>query len=116
MKVRLVFTVSKNALPALLIVRESCGKVVLCRKIYGRLNVLSFCPKNANFAVTLRPYDADFCRRTYFFGVGLRDCATIRIGFIFTAKETAALQTFTLLDGNYMFPIKTADLLFFKNG
>lgn len=116
MKVRLELSVSENALPALVNVKDSDGRLILCKKVNRKRNVLCFCVKNGNFSVAVRPFSADFYRQTYYIKARRCGCFSIRLNFVFTERETIALQTFTLFDRNYNFAIENAELLFFGNG
>lgn len=115
MKVRLNFSVSENALPALITVRSFDGRLILYKKIYQRRNLLCFCSKNRNLIITVRPYNADFYEKSYFLKTGCRPCVNISLDFNFTAENSVSPQTFYLFDENYLFPIERA-ILFFTGG
>lgn len=112
MKVRLNFSVSENALPAIIVVRSMCGGLVLYKKVYCKQNYLCFCTKSRNLIITVRPFNADFYEQSYFIKFGRCPVYDIRLNFNFTAQSAAALQTFYLYDKNYLFPVKSAELYF----
>ena len=116
MKVRLDFTVSDRGLPALVIIRNFDGELILYKKIFFRRNRLCFCSKSRNLIITVRPFDAGFYEKSYFIKFGRYSCYDMRLDFRFTAEDAREeLQTFYLYDENYMFPIKSANL-FFRSG
>ena len=116
MKVRLTFTVSKTALPALITVRDFDGRLILYKRIYCARNLLCFCSKSRNLIITVRPYNADFYEKSFFIKFGRRACYNIRLDFNFNVSEVAAPQNFYLFDGNYLFPVQSARLYFSGGG
>lgn len=116
MKVRLNFSVSENALPALLIIRSFDGRLILYKRVYERRNFLCFCSEHRNLIITVRPMSADFYEQSYFIKFGCRPCYNLRLNFNFTAINTGAIQTFYLFDENYLFPIERATLFFSGGG
>ena len=112
MRVRLNFSVSQNALPALIIIRDFDGRLILYKRVYERRNLLYFCTKSRNLIITVRPYYADFYEKSYFLKFGCRPCVNLRLDFDFTAESTERLQTFYQFDENYSFPIERATLSF----
>ncbi|MBQ9485461.1 MAG: hypothetical protein IJU83_01340 [Clostridia bacterium] len=112
MKVRLEFSVSENALPALFIIRSFDGRLILYKRVYRRQNFLCFCTKSRNLIITVRPYNAEFYEKSYFLKFGCRPCVNLRLDFNFTAVSAERLQTFCLFDENYSFPITRAVLSF----
>ena len=112
MKVRLEFTVSANALPALIIIRSFDGRLILYKRIYCRHGVLCFCSKSRNLIFTVRPINADFYEKSYFIKFGRLLCVDLMLDFNFTAQSERVLQTFYLYDGNYLFPVQGASLYF----
>ena len=116
MKVRLEFSVSENALPALIIIRSMGGELILYKRIYSSRNYLCFCSKSRNLIFTVRPLNADFYEKSYFIKLGCCPCYEISLDFLFTADRNTALQTFYLYDETYMFPIKNAELYFLGGG
>lgn len=116
MKVRLNFTVSQNGLPAIIIVREMNGRLILYKTVYQRQNLLCFCSKSRNIIITVRPFNSDFYEKSYFLKFGCRQCVNLSLDFNFTARKTALLQTLYLFDENYLFPIESANLFFTGDG
>ncbi|MEG9430206.1 MAG: hypothetical protein VZQ61_04705 [Christensenellaceae bacterium] len=112
MKVRLDFSVSENALPALLIIRSFDGRLILYKRVYERRNFLCFCTKSRNLIITVRPYNADFYEKSYFLKFGCCPCYNIRLDFNFTVCNPVSPQIFYLVDENYLFPIERAKLFF----
>ena len=112
MRVRLNFTVSENALPALITVRSFDGRLILYEKVYRRQNAVCFCTCAKNLIITVRPFNADFYENSYFLNFGRCFCANIRLNFNFAAQDGESLQTFYLFDENYLFPIEDATLIF----
>lgn len=112
MKVRLIFTVSENALPAEIVIKDFDGRLVLKRSVYGGRNVLCFCSNGKNLIITVRPYNVNFYSQAIFIRAGNRNCIGLRLNFAFTERVPIGLQKFTLFDGNYNFPIKNATLFF----
>lgn len=112
MKVRLEFSVSENALPALIIIRSFDGRLILYKRVYQRRNFLCFCSKSRSLIFTVRPMNADFYEKSYFLKIGCRSCVNLRLDFKFTAENIERLQTFYLFDENYSFPIESAKLFF----
>ena len=116
MRVRLDFTVSHNGLPALLIIRDFSGELILYKRVYFRHNRLCFCSESRNLIITVRPVNADFYELSYFIKLGCCSCYHIRSDFTFTANNERWLQTFSLYDETYMFPVKNARLYFSGGG
>ena len=112
MKVRLQVTVSRNGLPALIIIREFSGRLILYRRVYQRQNSLCFCSDSRNVIITVRPFNADFYEKSYFLKFGCRPCYNINLDFVFTAAIIGTIQRFYLYDENYLFPIESATLFF----
>ncbi len=113
MRVRLEFTVSSAALPALITVRSFGGRLILYGKVRRRRNVLCFCTESRNLIVTVRPFSYDFYEKSYFIKLGRCPCADIRLHFDFAERYSAeTLQTFYLTDLNYGFPVEDAELSF----
>ena len=112
MRVRLHFAVSENALPAEIVIKDFNGRLILKRSVYSGRNRLCFCIKDKNFIITVRPYSVNFYSQAVFIRAGNYNCITLRLNFAFTKRLPKWLQTFTLLDGNYSFPIKNATLFF----
>lgn len=113
MRVRLDFSVSENALPALITVRSFGGRLILYGKVRRRRNVLYFCTESRNLVVTVRPMNGDFDEKSYFIKFGRCPCADIRLHFNFAERYSAeTLQTFYLTDLNYGFPVENAKLSF----
>lgn len=112
MKVRLLFSVSENALPALITVRTFDGRLILYEKVYRRRNAVCFCTCAKNLIITVRPFSDDYYEQSYFIKLGRRPCYDLRLDFSFTAQNGESLQTFYLFDENYLFPIEEANLLF----
>lgn len=116
MKVRLNFTVPDNGLPALIIIRNMSGELVLHKRVYFRRNRLCFCSKSRNLIITVRPFDAGLYEKSYFLKFGNLSCYDLRLDFKFTARSVREeLQTFYLYDENYAFPIESA-FLYFSGG
>ncbi|MBR0188942.1 MAG: hypothetical protein IJQ23_00990 [Clostridia bacterium] len=112
MRVRLDFTVSDTGLPAIIIIRNMSGELILYEKVYCRRNRLCFCSRSRNLIITVRPFDAGLYEQSYFIKFGRRACYNIRLTFNFTVRNVAATQTFYLFDENYSFPIERANLFF----
>ena len=115
MTIRLDFTVSRNGLPAIIIIREMSGRLILYKTVYFRRNRLCFCSESRNVIITVRPFNADYYEKSYFLKLGCLPCYDIRLDFRFTAAVTATVQRFYLFDENYLFPIESATL-FFSDG
>ena len=115
MRVRLNFSVSENALPALITVRSFDGRLILYKKVYRRQNAVCFCTNAKNLVITVRPMSADYYEQSYFIKFGRRPCYDLRLNFDFTAQNGESLQTFYLFDENYLFPIEDATLFFRRN-
>ena len=116
MRVRLDFTVSGKGLPALIIIRDFYGGLILYEKVYQRRNRLCFRSKSRNLIITVRPFDADLYEKSYFLKFGCRPCYGVRLDFKFTETGGGEKQTFYLYDENYDFPIPQAVLEFFGGG
>lgn len=112
MKVRLNFSVSENALPALLIIRSFDGRLILYKRIYRRQNFLCFCTCRRNLIITVRPYNADYGEISKFIKLENYPCGYIRENFRFSADVPSARQIFYLSDENYGFPVEIAALFF----
>lgn len=115
MKVRLEFSVSQNALPAVITVRSFDGRLILYETVYQRRNLLCFCSRSKNLIITVRPVNADFYEKSYFLKFGCRSCVKLRLDFNFTARAIESEQKFYLFDENYSFPIERA-ILYFSGG
>lgn len=116
MKVRLVFTVSDNALPALITVRSFSGRLMLFRNVRAGRNELCFNTCARNLIVTVRPYDVRYSAKAYFIKAGSCRCLCVRLVFNYAALWAEALQSFTLYDANYFFPVESAVLSFSGGG
>ena len=110
MTIRLNFTASQNALPAIITIRETRGELVLYETVYCKRNSLCFCAESKNLTISVRPLNSKFKEKSYFFKLGDCPCYDIDLDFVFT--ETVSLQRFRLLDANYLFPIENAELTF----
>ena len=112
MKVRLDFTVSGNALPALVIIRGFSGRLILYRRVFSGQNTLCFCTRERNLIITVRPYNSCYEEKSFFIKFGALPCYRLRLDFEFTPKSVEAVQDFYLYDENYRFPIPYAVLSF----
>ena len=112
MKVRLDFTVSENALPALIIIRGFSGRLILYKRVNGGENSLCFCARERNLIITVRPYNSCYEEKSYFIKFGCKNCYRLRLDFVFTPKTIKSEQEFYLYDEFYRFPISSAVLGF----
>ncbi|MBQ6979629.1 MAG: hypothetical protein IJQ07_03190 [Clostridia bacterium] len=114
MKVRLIISVSKKGLPAFLTVRTFQGKLIFSKMVRCGLNEVCFCSANRKLIFSLMPINADYLGLSYYLKLPACPCQTVRVHFDIKESERTALQSFTLYDKNYNFPIISALLRFFK--
>jgi len=112
MCVRLDFTVAGNGLPAIITVRSMRGRLILYRRVSRSINSLCFCTCERNLVITVRPFNADLYEKSFFVKLGCRPCVYLSLDFNFQERLEESLQRFCLLDENYLFPIRQAELFF----
>lgn len=116
MRIRLEFTVSENALPALIIVRSFGGRLVFYKRVCGGRNVIFFCTSERNLIITVRPYNANFAEQSFFIKLRRKNCQNLFLNFRFAEEDGETEQTFYLYDLNYRFPVLSATLRFLCGG
>lgn len=112
MTVKLKIRIAAAGLPADFTVRDFNGNIVFYRRFVGTENFFCFNTTQRNLIFTVRPLNAALTEVSKFFRLPCSKCVYAELYYGFAIPSPPALQTFTLLDANYLFPIKAAMLRF----
>ena len=113
MKIKVRVKVSVNGLPADFIVRDFSGNIVFFKRFINSFNCFTFCTRSRDLIFTVRPYSADYTEQSKFLRFPCARCVCADLNFNYTTPQPY-LQSFTLVDANYLFPIDSAVLFFTK--
>ena len=112
MNLRLKITVSQNAIPAFIVIRNFSGEILYFNKIYRRETCLCLRTCEKNLIITVTPFNQRYREISKFLKFGNIACYCLRLNYEFEEQVPETLQNFTLTDANYGFKIASAILSF----